>query len=118
MILNHLDLQVSDVQAAVLFFERFFDFAMVTSRNSPAIAVLRGDGDFSLVLQRKKHAEETYPEGFHCGFLVQDVAIVERMHARLREAGTTVSDIQTNNRGTMIYCHGPDGILVEVSCRR
>jgi catechol 2,3-dioxygenase-like lactoylglutathione lyase family enzyme len=118
MILNHLDLQVSDVQAAVLFFERFFDFSLVTSRSSPAIAVLRGDGDFSLVLQRKKRADEGYPEGFHCGFLVDDVATVERMHARLRGGGLTVSDIQQNNRGTMIYCHGPDGILVEVSCRR
>lgn len=116
MILNHIDLQVSDVQAAVLFFERFFDFSLESSRTSPAIAILRGERDFVLVLQRK--TEIAYPDGFHVGFLVEDVAIVEGMHARLRDAGLTVSDIQRNNRGTMIYCHGPDGILVEVSCRK
>jgi catechol 2,3-dioxygenase-like lactoylglutathione lyase family enzyme len=118
MILNHLDLQVSEVQAAVLFFERFFDLSLQTSRTSPALAILSDDRGFVLVLQRKKRAEDRYPDGFHLGFLVEDVATVERMHARLREGGAHVSDLETNNRGTMIYCRAPDDIVVEVSCRR
>ncbi len=71
-----------------------------------------------LVLQRKKDAGQVYPDGFHLGFLVEDVAIVGRVHAALSQAGTDVSSIVRNNRGTMIYCRHSDGILVEVSCRK
>lgn len=115
MHLNHLDLQVRDVQKTVRFFERFFGFSLSTSRNSPAIAILRGDQGFVLVLQRRKTEDETYPRDFHLGFLVDDVATVERLHRELVEAGEQVSDVATNARGTMIYCRH-DGFLVEVSC--
>ncbi len=115
MHLNHLDLQVTDVQAHADFFERFFDFVHRSNRASPAIAILEGDGGFTLVLQRKKHDDEGYPEGFHCGFIVDDVALVEGAHARLVDGGAIVSDVIVNGRGTMIYCKTPDGILVEVS---
>ncbi len=118
MVLNHLDLQVTDVQATVAFFERFFGLSLQTSRSSPALAILSDGAGFVLVLQRKKHPEQTDPEGFHLGFLVDDVAEVEGAHGRLREGGADVSDVQTNNRGTMIYCRAGDGLVVEVSCRR
>lgn len=118
MKLNHLDLQVSDVQRTVDFFERFFDMEMRTSRTSPALAILADRNGFVLVLQRRRHEHESYPEGFHLGFLVDEVETVHRMHQRLREGGVHVSDVESNNRGVMIYCRAPDGIVVEVSCRR
>lgn len=124
MKLNHLDLQVSDVQATVSFFEAHFGLTLTTSRGSPAIAILSdrpagdpGDG-FVLVLQRKKDETQTYPDGFHLGFLVEDIATVEATHRSLVAAGADVSAIDTNNRGTMIYCRMADGILVEVNCPR
>jgi catechol 2,3-dioxygenase-like lactoylglutathione lyase family enzyme len=115
MHLNHLDLQVTDVQAHAAFFERFFDFVHRSNRASPAIAILEGDGGFTLVLQRKKRDDERYPEGFHVGFVVDDVGLVEDARARLVAGGAVVSDVIVNGRGTMIYCETPDGILVEVS---
>ena len=137
MKLNHLDLQVSDVQGAVSFFEAHFGMRLTTSRSSPAIAILTDAPDpadarhgagphashdphdaFVLVLQRKKDERAAYPEGFHLGFLVDDVAKVEAVHRSLVAAGADVSPIETNNRGTMIYCRHTDGILVEVSCRK
>ena len=118
MQLNHLDLQVTDVQAHVVFFETFFGLELMTSRNSPALAILNDDAGFTLVLQKQKDPAQTYPDGFHLGFLVGDIAIVERAHAMLVEHGVHVSNIDTNNRGTMIYCHTPDAIVVEVSCRK
>ncbi|MEO8878250.1 MAG: VOC family protein [Polyangiaceae bacterium] len=118
MKLNHLDLQVSGVQTHVTFFETFFALELQSSRNSPAIAIM-GDGQgFVLVLQKKNDAGQSYPDGFHLGFLVNDVATVEASHALLKAHGVHVSDIDTNNRGTMIYCRTPDGITVEVSCRK
>ena len=120
MVLNHLDLQVSDVQAAVRAFEQLFGLSLTSSRQSPAIAILGDGAGFTLVLQRQ--VTPKYPDGFHLGFLVEDVATVEAAHRRLvAEAvahGVEVSDIRTNGRGTQIYCRLPDGIVVEVSCRR
>lgn len=117
MQLNHLDLQVTDVQATVLAFEQHFGLTLQSSRTSPAIAILSDGQGFTLVLQRKKNAAEAYPEGFHLGFLVSDVATVVARHGALVAAGADVSDIRRNNRGTQIYCRLGDGIVVEVSCR-
>ena len=116
MKLNHLDLQVSDVRQTVAFFENVFDLQLTSNRSSPAIAILSDGAGFVLVLQRQE--KPSYPEGFHLGFLVDDVDIVHRMCSRSKAAGLEVSEIITNNRGTMIYCRMPDGYSVEVSCRR
>lgn len=116
MKLNHLDLQVSDVQRSVEFFERGFGLRLTSNRNSPAIAFLTDGQGFVLVLQRC--AAPRYPEGFHLGFLVDDVETVRVFHARARDAGLTVSDLVQSGRGTMVYCQAPDGYSVEVSCRR
>ena len=116
MKLNHLDLQVTDVQATVLFFEGTFGLTLETSRTSPAFAIL-GDGHgFVLVLQRREKV--TYPEDFHLGFLVDDEATVRAVHGRAKENGLEISDVIVNGRGTMVYCRAPEGFLVEVSCRR
>lgn len=114
--LNHLDLQVSDVQAHVVFFERF-GLVLQTSRTSPAIAILGDDAGFVLVLQRQKDPTQRYPDGFHVGFLVDDVATVHTLHALLTEGGLHPTPVETNGRGTMTYCRAPDGWAVEVSCR-
>ena len=115
MKLNHLDLQVSDVQKSVAFFESVFDLELKSSRTSPAIAFLADGHGFVLVLQRAE--KPSYPEGFHLGFIVDDVECVQRQFSRAQAAGIAVSDIIENNRGTMIYCRAPDGYSVEVSCR-
>lgn len=118
MKLNHLDLQVADVQRAVAFFERYFDFELLSNRASPAIAILSDRDGFTLVLQRKRDEAADYPEGFHIGFLLDDEAQVHAFHARAREDGLEISDVIENGRGTLTYCR-PAGIcLVEVSCQR
>lgn len=117
MKLNHLDLQVSDVPASVVYFERVFGLVCTSNRNSPAIAILSDGEGFCFVLQKKKNADERYPDGFHLGFLVEDLATVERVQERARLEGFHASDIIRNGRGEMIYCRAPDGFLVEVSVR-
>jgi catechol 2,3-dioxygenase-like lactoylglutathione lyase family enzyme len=116
MRLNHIDLQVPDVQAAAAFFEHWFGFEHLSNRASPAIAILRGEDGFSLVLQRRSE-NERFPENFHVGFLLDDEASVLDHHRRMREAGLPISDVQRNNRGTLTYLRGPGEILIEVSCR-
>jgi catechol 2,3-dioxygenase-like lactoylglutathione lyase family enzyme len=115
MQLNHIDLQVPDVTEAAAFFERWFGFTWEGNRASPAIAILRGEGGFVLVLQRRKEGE-AFPEGFHVGFLVPDEDAVVAFQRRARAAGLEISDVLRNGRGTLSYCQAPGGVLVEVSC--
>jgi catechol 2,3-dioxygenase-like lactoylglutathione lyase family enzyme len=96
MQLNHIDLQVTDVVRSAAFFARYFGFRQTSNPGSPAIAILAGDGGVVLVLQRRTD-DRPWPDGFHVGFLVDDVATV--------------------HRGTMTYCRH-DGFLVEVGVRR
>jgi len=117
MKLNHIDLHVGDVQRTAAFFERYFGFALRTSRTSPAIAILDDGDGFVLVLQRAKDDAYTYPDGFHVGFLVDDEEQVIAFQAAARRDGLDVSDVDRNARGVMTYCRAPGGILVEVSYR-
>lgn len=117
MKLNHVDLQVHDVQAAAALFTALFDFTLVSNPSSPAIAILHGEGETTLVLQQRKD-DAPWPEGFHIGFIVDDVELVHRFHARAsRHEGLTSSPVQTNGRGTMTYCRF-QGLLIEVSVRK
>ena len=116
MLLNHLDLQVPDVRETAAFFEAHFGFRQQGNQGSPAIAILMGDGPFTLVLQHRDDSQ--YPEGFHLGFIVETPDEVHARHAQLRAAGVDCSDVQVNGRGTMTYLRAPGGVLVEVSCRK
>ena len=78
------------------------------------IAILSDGAGFTLVLQRQKSTEETYPEGFHFGFLLDDPADVFRFHDRAKESGEDVGNVTENGRGTLCYCR-LEGLLVEVS---
>jgi len=115
--LNHLDLQVADVPVATAFLVDHFDLRPLTRPDSPAIAILTDGEGFVLVLQRLRRDSEAFPEGFHIGFLVDDPDQVVERRARLAAAGLDVSEVQRNARGTMCFCRGPSGLLIEVGCR-
>jgi catechol 2,3-dioxygenase-like lactoylglutathione lyase family enzyme len=116
--LNHLDLQVVDVQRAVAFFEEAFGLHLLSNRGSPAIAILSDGEAFTLVLQKKKNAADTYPDGFHLGFHLDDAERVRTFHAKATGMGCHVSDVIENGRGVMVYCRTEDGIVVEVGWQR
>lgn len=114
MKLNHLDLQVSDVQALASFLERHFDLERLSNDRSPAIAILHDRSGFTLVIQRR-HDDRPYPDGFHIGFIHDAAATVRAHHARLSAAQLAVGAIDVNARGTRFYLTAPGDILVEVS---
>lgn len=115
MQLNHLDLQVSDVQASTRIFVEVFGLDLQSNPRSSSIAILSDRADFVLVLQRLKNEGERYPRGFHLGFYVDTVAEITDAKGRAEAHGLEVSDVMSNNRGTQIYCKLPDGVLVEVN---
>jgi len=116
--INHLDLQVSDVQHTVTLFEELLGLRLESNRASPAIAILTDDEGFTLVLQRRKGGAAPYPEDFHFGFLVPDVETVRRFQQRARALELEVSDVIENGRGVLSYWRTADGILVEVGWHR
>ena len=114
MKLNHLDLQVSNVQALAAFLEQHFELERLSNDRSPAITILHDGAGFTLVIQRR-HDEQPYPDGFHIGFIHDEAAIVRAHHARMIAAGLVVGPIDVNARGTRFYLTAPGDILVEVS---
>jgi hypothetical protein len=112
--LNHLDLQVSDVQLLATFLEHHFDLVRLTNDRSPAIAILHDGAGFTLVVQRRTD-DARYPDGFHIGFIHEAAATVRAHHARLAGEAISTSPIDVNARGTRFYVTAPGGILVEVS---
>jgi catechol 2,3-dioxygenase-like lactoylglutathione lyase family enzyme len=80
------------------------------------MAILSGEGGVTLVLQQRKDGRP-WPEGFHVGFIVEDVAQVHAFHAAATAEQRRISPVQTNGRGTMTYCHLED-VLIEVSVRK
>lgn len=117
MKLNHLDLQVNDVRQTSALFERVFGLRIHSNRASPAIAILSDEGGFTLVLQKMKEPEGRYPEGFHVGFLVDELSTVKHAQQAIRAEGWEVSELIQNNRGAMIYGRAPEGYYIEVSVR-
>jgi catechol 2,3-dioxygenase-like lactoylglutathione lyase family enzyme len=117
MRLNHLDLQVHDVPATIAFFQRYFGLSLHTKASSPKLAILSDGQGFVFVLQQSEQPEDRYPEGFHLGFLLDDVESVRALHARACAEGAAVSDLIVNGRGTMIYFTLPEKYRVEVSCQ-
>jgi hypothetical protein len=117
MHLNHLDLQVEDVPGLATFLERHFGLTIHGNRTSPAIIILSDNDGFTLVVQRRKHAHEAYPEGFHIGFFVDGEDAVRQHHLRMVADGVSCSDVFVKNRGVMFYLKAPGDITVEVGHR-
>jgi len=118
VLLNHLDLPVSDVPAVAAFLVDHFGFQPRTKLDSPAIVILDDGHGFTFVLQRRKDSIERFPAGMHIGFIVEEPAGVHAHRERLAAAGVRISEVQTNARGVQCYCTGPSELVVEVSCRK
>lgn len=117
MKLNHLHLHVLDVVATTALFTELLGLSLATNARSPALAILTDGHGFTLVLQRSEEKAQ-YPEGFHFGFLLDEIDDVLRFHRAARTRELEVSDVVENGRGTLVYWRTSDGFLVEVSCHR
>lgn len=118
MQLNHLSLAVPDVQEASRFFETHFDFKCVDSKGADVLAVLEGQGGFTLVLSHlDKEVAIIYPKDFHIGFILETRDQVQAVFERLQNAGINLPHTPRVLRGSFIfYCRVLDTVLLEVSC--
>jgi catechol 2,3-dioxygenase-like lactoylglutathione lyase family enzyme len=119
MILNHIDLQVSDTDAAVRFFETFFGLQCAFRRRvgeKGQIAFLKDDGGFEFgVSNLHDSPPPVYPPDFHIGFVLDSVDKVRAIYEQVKKAGVRMKfDLQEAGPNLAFQCLGPDGIPVEV----
>lgn len=116
---NHVDLQVSDVDAAREFFERFFGLRCTYQRRGE-IAMLEDEAGFSLGVSNLRHSPPpVYPPDFHVGFVLERTSEVREVYDRLRRGGVAIArDLQQGGPNVYFMCVGPDSIPVEVRSPR
>jgi catechol 2,3-dioxygenase-like lactoylglutathione lyase family enzyme len=115
MILNHVDLQVSNVNAARAFFEVHFGLRCTYQRGEQ-IAILEDEGGFCFGVSNLRNGPPPiYPPDFHVGFVLKDTQRVRETYSRLKEAGVGIKfDLQEAGPNLAFQCLGPDAIPVEV----
>lgn len=112
MRLNHLHLQVADLERATAFWCDCF--GLRRGRRSGDVQFLNDDAGFDLAL-----CEETdpvaLPEALHLGFRLGSVLEVEQLHDRLLRAGRSLAEPLTEEADMVRFrIADPDVHLVQV----
>ncbi|MBV9788233.1 MAG: VOC family protein [Chloroflexi bacterium] len=115
MKLNHLNLAVTDVDAAHQFLTTYFDLQSMTGGNA-AMRGLIDDNGSTLILMRSEHTDVHYPRSFHIGFTQTSEAEVDALNQRLRDAGFDVPAPRRLHGSWAFYFQAPGGFVIEVSC--
>ncbi len=119
MRLNHVDLQVSDIDAAREFFEKHFRLRCIYRRERQ-IALLRDESGLELgVSNLHGSPPPAYPPDFHVGFVLNSAADVRKIYERLKAEGIVIKiDLREGGPNVFFVCEGPDGIPVEIRAPR
>jgi lactoylglutathione lyase len=115
MKLNHIDLQVSDVDAAREFFERFFGLRCRYQRQKQ-IAIFESDTGFEFAVSNLFNSPPpAYPPDFHVGFVLEHTRDVREIYERLKAAGFGMKlELGDHGPAFAFQCLGPDAIPIEV----
>ena len=122
MVLNHLNLTVTDVPGAARFLETYFGLQgrtnpytgeAVEAQERPSFAVLFDDRGLVLTLMKAAARDNGYPSTFHIGFIQESEAAVDALHARLTADGVD-ADPPARSHAWSFYVKAPGGFVVEV----
>ena len=116
MKLNHLNLTVTDVNAAAGFLSTYF--GLTNQGGNAGMTLLTDAAGFDgmiLTLMKARPAKFAgYPETFHIGFFIPDREEVDRLNARLREDGFVAGPPEDTGHSYGFYVDAPGGFTVEV----
>jgi len=110
MILNHLNLTVTDVPGTKKFLEKYF--GMHGQGGDEKFTVLFDDNGLVLTLMKCGQGIK-YPGAFHIGFGQESEEKVNAIHQRLKDDGFDVQPPQRFHAWTF-YVQAPGGFMVEV----
>lgn len=115
MILNHLNLAVSDVQQAREFLVKYFGLDPGGKTGNDTIAFLRDENGMVLTLTNIDRATEVkYPGAFHIGFIQEGPERVDEINRRLKEEGFEVDPPRKLHGSWTFYFRAPGGFVIEV----
>jgi catechol-2,3-dioxygenase len=115
MILNHLNLAVSDVQGAKGFLMKYFGLVAWGKPGNDRIDFLRDGNGMVLTLTNVDGATEVrYPGAFHIGFIQESPEKVDEINRRLKEDGHEVAAPSRMHGSWTFYFQAPGGFVVEV----
>ena len=111
MKLNHINLTVTDVEAAAQFLEKYF--RLHNQGGNKGFTVLFDDDGLVLTLMKARRGEVKYPDTFHIGFGQESDERVNEINRRLKEDGFDVQPPERSHAWTF-YVQAPGGFTVEV----
>jgi catechol 2,3-dioxygenase-like lactoylglutathione lyase family enzyme len=111
MILNHINLTVTDVEAAAGFLEKYFGLQHHGGEHKFRVLF----DDQGMVLTLMKGGQIKYPASFHIGFGQESEEKVNEINQRLKDDGFDVQPPQRSHAWTF-YVQAPGGFMVEVLC--
>lgn len=115
MVLNHVNLAVSDVQAARAFLIKYFDLDPQGMPGNDRIAFLRDEAGMVLTLTNVDGATDVqYPGAFHVGFIQPGPEQVDAINRRLRDDGYEVDPPSKQHGSWTFYFRAPGGFVIEV----
>jgi catechol 2,3-dioxygenase-like lactoylglutathione lyase family enzyme len=115
MILNHLNLAVSDVQQAREFLVKYFGLDPEGKKGNDTIAFLRDANGMVLTLTNIDGATDVkYPGAFHIGFIQPSPEKVDEINRRLKDDGFDVPPPAKMHGSWTFYFRAPGGFVIEV----
>jgi lactoylglutathione lyase len=115
MKLNHINLTVTDLQAAKNILETYFEMqAYEGDRQNKNFVVLFDNSGFVLTLMKASHSTEVkYPGYFHIGFGQESEERVNEIYQRLKDDGFDVKPPERHHAWTF-YFAAPGGFTIEI----
>jgi lactoylglutathione lyase len=116
MILNHLNLTVTNVVATRRFLEKYLGLRSHNpDKENPGFDLLFDENNLVLTLTTgRKGVEITYPETFHIGFCQPREEHMNEINRRLREDGCEVDPPARMHGSWTFYFTCPGGFTIEV----
>jgi predicted enzyme related to lactoylglutathione lyase len=114
MKLNHINLVVSNVAEAIIFFETYFHFKCTDIKGDNIVAVLKGADNFTLVIMTSKEGNTIYPDAFHIGFMLDNTDLVTETFEKLKAGGIAVGQEPKKIRDSFGFYFNFDNIMIEV----
>ena len=115
VLLNHLNLAVTDVQQAREFLVKYFGLDPEGKTGNSNIAFLRDEKGMVLTLTNfELGAVVKYPGAFHIGFIQESRERVDEINRRLREDGFQVDPPAKIHGSWTFYFPAPGGFVIEV----
>lgn len=114
MKLNHINLVVSNVAEAIVFFETYFNFKCTGIKGDNVVAILKGADDFILVIMTNKEGKAIYPDAFHVGFMLDNTNAVTETYEKLKSGGIDVGQEPRKIRDSFGFYFIFDTLMIEV----